>query len=123
MSRQSPQRQGAFFERLSVRGSACVRIAFGCRQDRDSAFTTVEAAQSAIPKTDVALPGFKIALCRNDERKLFARFALERRQYQRARWTGNQSADRNDMGAAVDLIEHTTKFIALDNPVQRVMKN
>ena len=60
----------------------------------------------------VAFPVFQVALGRDDHGELLCGFALERGQRQGPRRAGNQSADRNDARAALDFVEHATKFSA-----------
>src|SRR5207247_403410 len=95
VSHQTPERQRALFQRLSVRRSACVRITLRSRQDRDRLFTFARAAQGAVPETYVALPGFEIALGGNNQSELLSGFTLQRGQSQSARRRGDQSANRH----------------------------
>src|SRR5258708_17920702 len=95
--------------------TASIRIALRSMQNGYLVFAVGESAQRAIPKIQVTFPVFQIALGRYDHGELLSGFALERRQPQRSRRTGHQPADRNDARAALDFVEHTAKFSALNN--------
>ena len=73
--------------------------------------------QSAIPKADVALPTFEIALGRQNDRKLLARLTLQRRHRERARRRGNHAADRHNPRALLDFVDHTTAFRAFGHAI------
>src|SRR5438132_7139271 len=102
--------------------STGVRIAFGGRQDGDRLFAFGDSMQSAIPKTEVALPTFEIALGRQNDHKLLARFTLQRRHRERSCRRSNHAADRNNTRAALDSIDHMTAFRALNYSLERVLK-
>src|SRR2546429_9876489 len=103
--------------------STGVRIAFRGRQDGDRLFAFGDSMQSAIPKTEVALPTFEIALGRQNDHKLLARFTLQRRHRERPCRRSNHAADRNDVRATLDFVDHTTAFRALNESVQRALKH
>jgi len=118
-SRQAPERQRAFFQGLGMRRTAGVRIAFGRGQDRHCSFAFGASPQGAVPEIKVTLPVFQIALGRNDHSDLLSGFALERRQRESPRWSGDQAADRNYARAAVDVAKDSKEFSTGPNRTQR----
>src|SRR5207245_306171 len=102
--------------------STGVRIAFRGRQDGDRLIALGDSMQSAIPKAEVALPTFEVALCRHNDGKLLARLTLQRRHRECSCRRGNHAADRNHTRPALDFVDHTTAFGALNHSLERVLK-
>src|SRR2546430_229453 len=103
--------------------STGVWIAFRGGQDCERVFAFAGSMQSAIPKADVAFPTFEVALCRHNDGKLLARLTLQRRHRERACRCGNHAAERNDRRAALDFVDHTTAFRALNESLEGALEH
>ena len=73
---KAPHCQSTLFERFGVWRTACIRITFRCWKGKNCFCTIRHTVNGAIPKADVALPGFEILIRLCDNRKTAAGITL-----------------------------------------------